>query len=158
MILLLPILLLFLLMILVKISKMVSRTVAVLVDFLFLGGFAAYSLHQSVSVKIASGYAVYFWDILFFIVSCALYYIVLNYLVTNFPRLAALINYIIAWIGTFLVYATICIILIGNLPQLLNNKFFSELTNIIIISILAIITFNVRKTMFANKERNEEVY
>lgn len=55
-------------------------------------------------------------------------------------------------------YATICIILIGNLPQLLNNKFFSELTNIIIISILAIITFNVRKTIFANKERNEEVY
>lgn len=101
MILLLPILLLFLLIILVKISKMVSRTVAVLVDFLFLGGFAAYSLHQSVSVKIASGYAVYFWDILFFIVSCVLYYIVLNYLVTNFPRLAALINYIIAWIGTF---------------------------------------------------------
>ena len=37
MILLLPILLLFLLIILVKISKMVSRTVAVLVDFLFLG-------------------------------------------------------------------------------------------------------------------------
>ncbi|MFA2786244.1 hypothetical protein [Bacillus paranthracis] len=158
MILLLPILLLFLLIILVKISKMVSRTVAVLVDFLFLGGFAAYSLHKSVSVTIASGYATYFWDILFFIVSCVLYYIVLNYLVINFPRLAALINYIIAWIGTFLVYATICIILIGNLPQLLNNKFFSELTNIIIISILAIITFNVRKTIFANKERNEEVY
>ena len=35
MILLLPILLLFLLIILVKISKMVSRTVAVLVDFYF---------------------------------------------------------------------------------------------------------------------------
>ena len=60
MILLLPILLLFLLIILVKISKMVSRTVAVLVDFLFLGGFAAYSLHKSVSVTIASGYAIYF--------------------------------------------------------------------------------------------------
>ncbi len=60
MILLLPILLLFLLIILVKISKMMSRTVAVLVDFLFLGGFAAYSLHKSVSVTIASGYAIYF--------------------------------------------------------------------------------------------------
>ncbi|MEI2314945.1 MULTISPECIES: hypothetical protein [Bacillus cereus group] len=157
MILILPILL-FLLFILYKISKMVSRTVAVLVDFLFLGGFTAYSLHKSVSVKIASGYAVYFWDILFFIVSCVLYYIVLNYLVINFPRIAALINYIISWIGTFLVYTTICIILIGNLPKLLNDEFFSQLTNIIIISILAIITFNIRKTMFANEERNEEIY
>ncbi|MFJ9231058.1 hypothetical protein [Bacillus mobilis] len=137
---------------------MVSKTVAVLVDFLFLGGFTAYSLHKAVSVKIASGYAVYFWDILFFIVSCVLYYIVLNYLVINFPRIAAFINYIISWIGTFLVYTIICIILIGNLPKLLNNEFFSQLTNIIIISILAIITFNIRKTMFANEERNEEMY
>ncbi|MDA1601817.1 hypothetical protein PDL10_15595 [Bacillus cereus] len=157
MILILPILL-FLLFILYKISKMVSRTVAVLVDFLFLGGFTAYSLHKLISVNIASGYAVYFWDIIFFILSCVLYYIVLNYLVINFPRIAAFINYIISWIGTFLVYTTICIILIGNLPQLLNNEFFSQLTNIIIISILAIITFNIRKTMFANKERNEEIY
>ncbi|MFC9416014.1 hypothetical protein ACIG6B_15800 [Bacillus mobilis] len=157
MILILPILLI-LLFILYKISKMVSKTVAVLVDFLFLGGFTAYSLHKAVSVKIASGYAVYFWDILFFIVSCVLYYIVLNYLVINFPRIAAFINYIISWIGTFLVYTIICIILIGNLPKLLNNEFFSQLTNIIIISILAIITFNIRKTMFANEERNEEMY
>ncbi|MFE6586923.1 hypothetical protein ACFVM9_19705, partial [Bacillus mobilis] len=156
-ILILPILLI-LLFILYKISKMVSKTVAVLVDFLFLGGFTAYSLHKAVSVKIASGYAVYFWDILFFIVSCVLYYIVLNYLVINFPRIAAFINYIISWIGTFLVYTIICIILIGNLPKLLNNEFFSQLTNIIIISILAIITFNIRKTMFANEERNEEMY
>ncbi len=157
MILILPILL-FLLFILYKISKMVSKTVAVLVDFLFLGGFTVYSLHKLISVKIASGYAVYFWDILFFIVSCVLYYIVLNYLVINFPRIAAFINYIISWIGTFLVYTTICIILIGNLPKLLNDEFFSQLTNIIIISILAIITFNIRKTMFANEERNEEIY
>ncbi|HFK1767090.1 hypothetical protein AT258_24110 [Bacillus wiedmannii] len=157
MILILPILLI-LLFILYKISKMVSKTVAVLVDFLFLGGFTAYSLHKLISVKIASGYAVYFWDILFFIVSCVLYYIILNYLVINFPRIAAFINYIISWIGTFLVYTTICIILIGNLPKLLNNEFFSQLTNIIIISILAIITFNIRKTMFANEERNEEMY
>ncbi|KLA01402.1 hypothetical protein B4147_1069 [Bacillus wiedmannii] len=157
MILILPILL-FLLFILYKISKMVSKTVAVLVDFLFLGGFTVYSLHKLISVKIASGYAIYFWDILFFIVSCVLYYIVLNYLVINFPRIAAFINYIISWIGTFLVYTTICIILIGNLPKLLNDEFFSQLTNIIIISILAIITFNIRKTMFANEERNEEIY
>ncbi|PFN27601.1 hypothetical protein [Bacillus cereus] len=158
MILILPILLLFLLFIFYKISKMISRTVAVLIDFLFLGGFTAYSLHKIISVKIASGNAVYFWDIIFFIVSCVLYYIVLNYLVINFPRLAACINYIISWIGTFLVYTTICIIFIGNFPQLLNNEFFSKLTNLIIISIIAIITFNIRKTMFANEERNENLH
>ena len=75
MILLLPILLLFLLIILVKISKMVSRTVAVLVDFLFLGGFAAYSLHKSVSVTIASGYAIYFG--IFYFSSFPVFYITL---------------------------------------------------------------------------------
>ena len=131
---------------------MVSKTVAVLIDFLFLGGFTAYSLHKVISVKIASGNAVYFWDIIFFIVSCALYYIALNYLVINFPRLAAFINYSISWIGTFLIYTTICVILIGDFPQLLNNDFFSKLTNLIIVSILAIVTFNIRKTMFANEE------
>lgn len=74
MILILPILL-FLLFILYKISKMVSRTVAVLVDFLFLGGFTAYSLHKLISVNIASGYAVYFWDIIF--LSFLVFYITL---------------------------------------------------------------------------------
>ncbi|MGG2014881.1 hypothetical protein [Bacillus sp. S10(2024)] len=147
---------LFLLFIFYKISKMVSKTVAVLIDFLFLGGFTAYSLHEIISIKIASGNAVYFWDTIFFIVSCVLYYIALNYLVINFPRLAAFFNYIISWIGTFLVYTTICVISIGNFPKLLNNDFFSKLTNLIIISILALITFNIRKTMFANAETNEE--
>ncbi|EJR57563.1 hypothetical protein IIM_00170 [Bacillus cereus VD107] len=156
MLLILPIFI-FLLFILYKISKMVSRTVAVFIDFLFLGGFTAYSLHKIISVKIASGNAVYFWDIIFFIISCVLYYIVLNYLVINFPRLAAFINYIISWIGTFLMYTIICVIFIGNFPQLLNNEFFSKLTNLIIISIIAIVTFNIRKTMFANEERNEEL-
>ncbi|MDD1505537.1 hypothetical protein PVA17_22720, partial [Lysinibacillus sp. CNPSo 3705] len=151
----LPIMLIFLLIILYKLSKMISKTVAVLIDFLFIGGFTAYSLHKIISVKIASGNAVYFWDIVFFIAACILYYIALNYLVINFPRLAAVINYIVSWIGTFLIYGVICVIFIGGLPQLLNNPSFSMLTNVIIVSLLAIITFNIRKSVFANGETNE---
>ncbi|MFY0521071.1 hypothetical protein ACOMCU_25085 [Lysinibacillus sp. UGB7] len=135
----------------VKISKMVSKTVAVLIDFILLGVFTSYSLHEIITVKIASGKAVYFWDALFFIVPCVLYYIALKYLVIYFPRVSRIFNFIISWIGTLLVYTILCSIFIGDsFPKLLNNDFFSGFTNYIIVSILAIVTFNIRKNVFAN--------
>lgn len=150
--------LLFGFIIFVKISKMVSKAVAVLIDFIFLGVFTSYSLHEIITVKIASGKAVYFWDAIFFIVPCVLYYITLNLLGIYFPRVAGFFNYIISWIGTLLVYTLLCSIFTGDtFPQLLNNDFFSKFTNYIIVSILAIVTFNIRKNIFAIEESNKEL-
>ncbi|GIN58626.1 hypothetical protein J8TS2_29450 [Lederbergia ruris] len=156
MVLLLPIFLLVLLVFLLRISKAISKFVAVSIDFLFIGGFTAYSLHEKVSIKIASGNAVYFWDIVFGIGACILYFTLLSYLVIKFPKIAALINYIIAWIGTLLIYGMICVIFIGNFPRLLNNYFLSTLVNIIIITVLAFITFNIRKNIFGTQQNYEE--
>ncbi|MCL1702156.1 hypothetical protein [Lysinibacillus sp. Bpr_S20] len=157
---------LLLLFAIIKISAMISKTVAVLIDFIFLGFFTAISLHGAISVKIASGKAIYFWDTLFFITACVLYFIALNLLVIYFPRIAKFLNYMVAWIGTFIIYIVLSSLFTGDaLPQLLNNDSLSQFTNLIIISIIAFATYNVRKKIFANTdeesnivERNEENY
>lgn len=65
--------LLALLLLFLRVSKAVSKFVAVFIDFILVGGITAYSLHGKVSVKIASGNAVYFWDIVFGLGVCLLY-------------------------------------------------------------------------------------
>lgn len=153
---LIPILLLILLYFL-RISTAISKFVAVFIDFLLIGGFTAYLLHGKVSVQIASGKAVYFWDIAFGVGVCILYYVILSFLVIHFPKVAACINYVIAWIGTFLIYGMIFAIFNGGLPQLLNNHSLSMLINIIIVTLLAFITFKIRKNIFGTQHEYIEV-
>lgn len=148
--LLVPMLLLMLLIIFVlyKMAKTIGRNAAVFIDFLLIGGFTTYYLHHAVSVKIASANAVYFWDAIFLVASCAIYYILLKFISIQFPRTAKLLHYTMAWIGTYIIYMLLCTILVGDLPRLLNNNTLSIITNLVIISLFAILTFNVRKTMF----------
>lgn len=153
--LLIPILIITLLY-LIRFSTAVSKFFAVFIDFLLICGFTAYFLHGEVSVKIASGNAVYFWDIAFGIGVCVLYYVLLNFLVIHLPMVAAFINYIIAWIGTFLIYGVIFTIFIGGLPQLLNNHSLNMLINIIIVSLLALMTFKIRKNIFNTQHEYSE--
>lgn len=145
------ILLIFLLYIL-RISKAISKYIAVFMDFLLLGGFTAYLLHDKVSVKIASGNAVYFWDLVFAVGVCILYYVLLNVLISFFPKIAACINYVAAWAGTFFLYLLIFLIFNDGLPQLVNDDSLSMLINLIIVSILAIVSFRIRKNIFDTKE------
>lgn len=146
--LLIPFLLLILLY-LFRISKNISKFIAVFIDFLFVGGIAAFSLHGKISIKIASGYAVYFWDIIFAIGSCFLYYFLLNLLVIRLPKIATVVNYIIAWFGTLIIYAMLFSIFTGGFPRLLNNPDLSMLTNLIIVTLLAFVTFNIRRNIFS---------
>ena len=139
---------LFILLYLLRLSKNISKLIAVFIDFLLIGGIVAYSVHGKLSVKIASGNAVYFWDIVFGIGACFIYYILLNYLVINFPKLAAVINYVIAWVGTLIIYGMTLILFYGGFPQLLNNYDLSMIIHIIIITMLAFVTFNIRKNIF----------
>lgn len=145
--LLIPILLIILLFLL-RLSKNISKFIAVFIDFIFIGGIVAYSIHGKLSIKIASGNAVYFWDIVFGIGACIIYYILLSYLVINFPKLAAFINYFIAWIGTLIIYGMFFVIFNGGFPRLLNNYDLSMAINIIIITMLAFVTFKIRKNIF----------
>lgn len=149
--LLIPFLLLILLYLL-RISKNISKFIAVFIDFLFVGGFAAVSLHGKVSIKIASGNAVYFWDIVFGIGSCFIYYFLLNLLVMKLPKVATLVNYIIAWFGTLIIYGMLFSIFVGGFPRLLNNPDLSMLTNLIIVTLLAFVTFNIRRNIFSAQQ------
>jgi len=142
------IMLLFTLLFILRISKAISRFVAVFIDFLFVGGFTAYFLHDKVSMKIASGNAVYFWDIVFGIIVCILYYALLSFLVNKLPRVAACINYVIAWFGTFLIYILVFLIFNDGLPELLNNHSWSMFIHLLIVSLLAFVTFQIRKNIF----------
>src|SRR5699024_4557322 len=95
--------------------------IAVFIDFLLIGGIVANFTHKAISIKIASGNAIYFWNIAFALGACVLYYFLLNFLILYFPKIATIVNYLIAWVGTFLVYLIIFSVINGNLPQLLNN-------------------------------------
>src|SRR5690625_5072781 len=97
-------LLVLMLLYLLRLSKNISKFIAVFIDFLFIGGITASSLHRQVSTKIASGNAVYFWDIVFGIGVCLIYYFLLNSLVIKVPKVAAVVNYMIAWFGTLIIY------------------------------------------------------
>lgn len=152
---LIPMLIIFLLYVL-RISKEISKFVAVFIDFLLIGGFTAYFLHGKVSMKIASGNAVYFWDIVFGVGVCILYYVLLNFLVVQFPKVAACINYVIAWFGTLIIYVMIFAIFNDGLPQLLNNQSVSMLINMIIVTILAFVTFQIRKNIFDTEQNYSE--
>lgn len=140
------------LLLFLRISKSIGKFIAVFIDFLLIGGFVINFTHKAISTKIASGNAVYFWNITFAIIACVLYYFLLIFLILHLPKLAALVNYFIAWIGTFVVYFIIFSIINGGLPELLNNKDLSMLTNLVIVSLLAFITLLARKNMFNIEE------
>jgi len=148
---LIPILIMILLFFL-QLSKSISKMIAVFIDFLFIGGFVAYLLHGKVSTKIASGHAIYFWNIVFGIGSCLIYYLLLTLLVMKFPKIAAVVNYIIAWFGTLIMYGLLFSVFIGGFPRLLNNSELSMLTNLLIVTLLAFVTFKIRKNIFSTPD------
>lgn len=140
-----------------RISSSIGKVIAIFIDFLILGGFAMNFFHHKISTVIASGKAVYFWNIVFTVIICALYFFLLVAIFTFAPKVGAIINYFIAWIGTFIIYFLVFAILNNDeLPQLLDNENLSKLTNLIIVSLLAIITFQARQNIFNVHELAEK--
>lgn len=152
---LIPILILMFILFL-RISKSTSKFVAIFIDFLVIGGTIAYLSNETVSSKIASGNAVYFWNVVFGVGTCIIYYIILSFLVIYFPKIGATINYFVSWIGTFIIYFVFFSIVNEGLPQLLNDKELSLIANLIIVTLLTFITYRARQNIFGVNHRRIE--
>ncbi len=121
---------------------------AVFVDVLILGGFAIYYAHHQWFVHIASGKAVYFWDILLFVLISAIYSVIVVKGTATFPRIAAIFHYAIAWVTTGFIYLFINYQFYNGFGPLLNNEQVNTIVHLIIISILALFIFNRRMRIF----------
>src|SRR5699024_844580 len=69
-------------------------TFAVVVDILVLGGFVIYYAHNEWFINIASGKAVYFWDVLLFAFIGCIYGVIVVLGTRRFPRIAGLFHYV----------------------------------------------------------------
>lgn len=142
---------LFFILILIIVTAFLMRlgyVAAVIIDVLLLGGFAIYYAHHQWFVHIASGKAIYFWDVLLFIVIFILYSGLLVLGTNKFPKLAAVFHYIIAWIATFFIYVFINYAIFNEMGSLLNHSTMNEIVHLILITLLAFIIFNRRMTIF----------
>src|SRR5690625_3128545 len=77
---------------------------AIFFDIVVIGGFTVYYAHHEWFVKIASGKAVYFWDVVCFAIVGSIYTAFLMLAHQGFPKIAAIFHYIVAWVATFFVY------------------------------------------------------
>lgn len=121
---------------------------AVVIDVLIIGGFSIYYAHHQWFVHIASGKAVYFWDLILFIIIFIVYTTFLVMGTNKFPRIAAIFHYIIAWIATFFIYVFVNYAIFDGMGSLLNHPTMNEIVHLIIITLLAFIIFNARMRIF----------
>lgn len=125
---------------------------AVVIDILVLGGFAIYYAHNEWFINIASGKAVYFWDVLLFAFIGFIYGIIVVLGTNKFPRVAGVFHYVIAWMTTGLIYLIINYEIFDGFGSLLNNEQINIVIHIIIISILALFIFSTRIRIFKQRD------
>src|SRR5690625_7092436 len=94
---------------------------AVVIDILVLGGFAIYYAHNEWFINIASGKAVYFWDVLLFAFIGFIYGIIVVLVTRKFPRIAGAFHYVIASMTTGLIYFLINYEIFDGFGSLLNK-------------------------------------
>lgn len=125
---------------------------AVVIDILVLGGFAIYYAHNEWFINIASGKAVYFWDVLLFAFIGFIYGIIVVLGTRKFPRIAGVFHYVIAWVTTGLIYLIINYEIFDGFGPLLNNEEINIVLHIIIISILTLFIFSTRIRIFKQRD------
>ena len=108
-----------------------------------------YYTHHYFSVKVSSGYAVYFWDILAAIVAVVLYSVLFKLIHDKFGLIGKILNLAISFFSSMTVY---CIIVHGFITNeksyflpLLNNDLANQVVNYIIISIISLVVWKRRE-------------
>lgn len=121
---------------------------ALTVDILVIGGFAVNYGHHEWFVHIASGKAVYFWDAVLFVIVGFLYVGLVTVLTRFLPWLAYIFHYVVAWIGTGIIYMVINLVFFDDLGKLLDDPDLNVIVHLVIVSLLAIVLFMKRISIF----------
>ena len=108
-----------------------------------------YYTHHYFSVKVSSGYAVYFWDILAAIVAVVLYSVLFKLIHDKFVLIGKILNLAISFVSSMTVY---CILVHGFITNeksyflpLLNNDLANQVVNYIIIGIISLVVWKRRE-------------
>ena len=108
-----------------------------------------YYTHHYFSVKVSSGYAVYFWDILAAIVAVVLYSVLFKLIHDKFGLIGKILNLAISFFSSMTVY---CILIHGFITNeksyflpLLNNDLANQVVNYIIIGIISLVVWKRRE-------------
>jgi|SRR5699024_18484 len=128
-----------------------SYMLALTIDILVIGGFAAYYGHHEWFIHIASGKAVYFWDGVLFVLVGFLYVGIVGILTRFVPWLAYVFHYIVAWIGTGIIYIFVNLVFFNDIGKLLDDSTMNYIVHLVIVSLIAIILFVKRVSIF-NRE------
>lgn len=132
------------------------------IDFLLIFFYTIYYLHNLVSVKISSGYAIYFWDFVFGLIAIGIYGSIILTIHHLFPTISKVLNYIISVIGVSVAvplaisFATATINMFNsNIKttehiQLLNNDLADKIVYIVIFVLLAIPVWQTRMEKLDN--------
>lgn len=121
---------------------------AVVVDVIAIGGFVVFYGHHNWFIHIASGKAIYFWDVVLFVLIFLLYSSIVLIGTNKFPRIAGLFHYVIAWLVTGFIYLFINYAIFNQLGSLLINEQMNLIVHLIIISGLAVFIFKKRMLIF----------
>lgn len=120
----------------------------VIIDVFLISGVAIYYAHHQWFIHIASGKAVYFWDVILFVAIIFTYSTLIMAGTNKFPAIAGIFHYMIAWIITYFIHGMINVAIFGEIGSLLNHNVMNTIVHVIIISILAIFIFNTRMRIF----------
>ena len=108
-----------------------------------------YYTHHYFSVKVSSGYAVYFWNILAAIVAVVLYSVLFKLIHDKFGLIGKILNLAISFFSSMTVY---CILVHGFITNeksyflpLLNNDLANQVVNYIIIDIISLVVWKRRE-------------
>ena len=108
-----------------------------------------YYTHHYFSVKVSSGYAVYFWNILAAIVAVVLYSVLFKLIHDKFGLIGKILNLAISFFSSMTVY---CILVHGFITNeksyflpLLNNDLANQVVNYSIIGIISLVVWKRRE-------------
>lgn len=122
----------------------------------------AVNTHKYFSVNVASGKAVYFWDIVAGLLAIGIYAVIFRLVRKKFYLSGKILNFVISFFSAYIVYSMLVSICVYHsedvyyLP-LLNNSVMNGIVNWILICILSGAIWIRREQCLAEKEEYELV-
>lgn len=121
----------------------------------------AVNTHKYFSVNVASGKAVYFWDIAAALLAIGIYFVVFKLVRKKYYLPGKILNYVVSFFSAYIVYFMLVNTFVTHgeiyyLP-LLNNPVMNSIVNWILVFILSVVIWIRREECLAEKEEYEFV-
>lgn len=122
----------------------------------------AVNTHKHFSINVASGNAVYFWDVVAGILAIGIYIVVFKFVRKKFYLPGKILNFIVSFFSAYIVYFMLVNIFVHNSGEeyylpLLNNSVMNSIVNWILVLILSGVIWLKREEYLAEEEEYDFV-